>query len=166
MKRKSPVPPPLLRIKKTAPTSPVPPIIVDKIPSKKMERSKSTPTLRNPMTVEDVFRYRENILKKKKREIYPKDFKNARLSVSPVYQDQQEDIQELESYIKDVAKIVGYELDTQIDKRFMSPEIRFQGLTMHIKAQQNELNELRQMKKTFDAADNIMKTFGILKLHF
>ena len=165
MKRKSPVPPPLLRIKKTAPKSPVPPIIVDKIPSKKMERSKSTPMLGNSMTVEDVFRYRENILKKKKREIYPKDFKNARLSVSPVYQDQQEDIQELESYIKDVAKIVDYKLETQMDKRFMSTEIRFKGLTMHIKEQQNELNELRQMKKTFDAADNIMKNFG-LKLHF
>lgn len=142
--------------------SPVPPIIVDKIPPKNIERSKSTPMLGNPMTVEDVFRYRENILKKKKREIYPKDFKNARLSVSPVYQDQQEDIQELESYIKDVAKIVGYKVENQMDKRFMSTEIRFQGLTMHIKAQQNELNELRQIK---NAADNIVKNFG-LKLHF
>ena len=161
MKRKSPVPPPLLRIKKTAPKSPVPPIIVDKIPPKNIERTKSAPMLGNPMTVEDVFNYR----KIKKKEIYPEDFKNARLSVSPVYQDQQEDTQELESYIKDVAKIVDYKLETQMDKRFMSTEIRFKGLTMHIKAQQNELNELRQMKKTFDAADDIMKTFG-LKLHF
>ncbi len=142
--------------------SPVPPIIVDKVPSKKMERSKSTPMLGNPMTVGDVFDYRKNILKKKKREIYPKDFKNARLSVSPVYQDQQEDIQELESYIKDVAKIVDYKLETQMDKRFMSTEIRFKGLTKHIKAQQNELNELRQIK---NAADNIVKNLG-LKLHF
>ena len=92
MKRKSPVPPPLLRIKKTAPTSPVPPIIVEKVPPKNIERTKSAPMLGNPMTVEDVFNYR----KIKKKEIYPKDFKNARLSVSPVYQDQQEDIQELE----------------------------------------------------------------------
>tara|TARA_B100001248_G_scaffold262691_1_gene260969 strand:- start:1884 stop:2369 length:486 start_codon:yes stop_codon:yes gene_type:complete len=161
MKRKSPVPPPLLRIKKTAPTSPVPPIIVKKVPPKNIERTKSAPMLGNPMTVEDVFNYR----KIKKKEIYPKDFKNARLSVSPVYQDQQEDIQELESYIKDVAKIVDYKLETQMDNRFMSTEIRFKGLTMHIKAQQNELNELRQMKKTFDAADNIMKNFG-LQLHF
>ena len=44
----------------------------------------------------------------------------------------------------------------------MSTEIRFQGLTKHIKAQQNELNELRQIK---NAADNIVKNLG-LKLHF
>ena len=139
--------------------SPVPPIIVDKIPPKNIERSKSTPMLGNPMTVEDVFRYRENILKKKKKEIYPKDFKNAQLRVSPVYQN---DIEKLELYIKDVAKIVGYELETQTDNRFMSPEIRFKGLTKHIEKQQNELNELRQIK---NAADNIMKNFG-LQLHF
>ena len=145
--------------------SPVPPIIVEKVPPKNIERSKSTPMLGNPMTVGDVFDYRKNILKKKKKEIYPRDFKNARLSVSPMYQYQQNDIENLESYIKDVAKIVGYNLESEANNRFVDAKVRFQGLTKHIEKQQKELIELRQMKKTFHAADNIMKNFG-LKLHF